>query len=85
MCSIGESGFRSRFRILQSEAMSENGFQLREIRPQDGFKKSNRDFHLNRLIGKSIKGFGKSSREQWSFFILLMRARARPLFLTTAI
>ena len=35
--SIGKSGFR----ILQSNAKSENGFPLREIRPQDGFQLRN--------------------------------------------
>ena len=35
--SIGKSGFR----VLQSNAKSENGFHLREIRPQGGFQLRN--------------------------------------------
>ena len=35
--SIGKSGFR----VLQSNAKSENGFQLREIRPYGGFQLRN--------------------------------------------
>ena len=47
-------------------------------------KKSNRDLHLNRLIGKSKKGFGE--KFSWVvFFMLIVRERARPLFLTTAV
>ena len=37
MRSIGKSGFR----ILQTNTKSENGFHLREIRPQGGFQLRN--------------------------------------------
>ena len=55
--SIGKSGLR----ILQSNAKSENGFHLREFRPQGGFQSRNPnpdfvDFLFYRSTGKSMKG-----------------------------
>ena len=53
-----------RFSKSKSNAKSENGFHLREIRPQDGFQLRNPnpdflDFPFCRSIGKSEKGFAK--------------------------
>ena len=57
---IGKSVFRfnlkSGFRILQSNAKSENGFYLREIRPQGVFQLRNpnpdfMDFRFTILLG----------------------------------
>ena len=50
--------------LSQSNAKSENGFHLREIRPQGGFQLRNPnpdflDFPFCRSIGKSEKGFAK--------------------------
>ena len=44
--SIGKSGFR----ILQSNEKSENGFHLREIRPQGGLQLRNPNPHFNDFI-----------------------------------
>ena len=79
--SIGKSGFKF-------NAKSENGFHLREIRPQGGFQLRNPnpdflDFPFCRSIGKSEKGFAKLFSWTVVFFLLSMRARARPLFLRT--
>ena len=88
---IGKSVFRfnlkSGFRILQSNAKSENGFYLREIRPQGGFQLRNpnpdfMDFRFTILLGNPKKDSQNCSREQRSF-LPLTRARARPLFLRT--
>ena len=88
---IGKSVFRfnlkSGFRILQSNAKSENGFYLREIRPQGGFQLRNpnpdlMDFRFTILLGNPKKGSQNCSREQRSF-LPLTRAPARPLFLRT--
>ena len=88
---IGKSVFRfnlkSGFRILQSNAKSENGFYLREIRPQGGFQLRNpnpdfMDFRFTILLGNPKKDSQNCSREQQSF-LPLTRARARPLFLRT--
>ena len=43
------------------------------------------DFFIYRLNGKYENGFAKRSREQWSFFLLIMRARSRPLSLRTVL
>ena len=56
--------FQNLIRISQSNANSENGFHLREIRPQGGFQLGNPnpdflDFPFCRSIGKSEKGFAK--------------------------
>ena len=74
--------------ISQSNAKSENGFHLREIRPQGGFQVRNpnpdfMDFLFTVRLGNPKKDLQNYSREQWSFFLLSMRARARPLFLRT--
>ena len=50
--------------INKPNAKSENGFHLREIRPQGGFQLSNPnpdflDFPFCSLIGKFEKGFAK--------------------------
>ena len=88
---IGKSVFRfnlkSGFRILQSNAKSENGFYLREIRPQGVFQLRNpnpdfMDFRFTILLGNPQKDSQNCCREQRSF-LLLTRARARPLFLRT--
>ena len=88
---IGKSVFRfnlkSGFRILQSNAKSENGFYLREIRPQGGFQLRNpnpdfMDFRFTILLGNLQKDSQNCSRERRSF-LLLTRARARTLFLRT--
>ena len=85
---IGKSVFRFNlkpgFRILQSNAKSENGFYLREIRPQGGFQLRNpnpdfMDFRFTILLGNPKKDSQNCSPEQRSF-LLLTRARARPLF-----
>ena len=61
---IGKSVFRfnlkSGFRILQSNAKSENGFYLREIRPQGVFQLRNpnpdfMDFRFTILLGNPQK------------------------------
>ena len=51
-------------KISQSNVKSENGFHLREIRPQSGFQLRNPnpdflDFPFCRSIGKSEKGFAE--------------------------
>ena len=61
---FSKGAFDWEIRISQSNAKSENGFHLREIRPQGGFqlRNPNPDFlHLPfcRSIGKSEKGFAK--------------------------
>ena len=92
MRSIAKSGFRFsksiKIRISQSNAKSENGFHLREIRPQGGFQLRNPnpdflDFPFCRSIGKSEKGFAKLFSWTAVFFLLIMRVHARPLFLRT--
>ena len=69
--SIGKSGFK--FWISQSNAKSENGFHLREIRPQGGFQLRNpnpdpMDFFFTVRLGNPKKDLQNYSREQWSFF-----------------
>ena len=80
--SIGKSGFR----ILQSNA-SERISPPRN--PSSGWisiKKFTSGFHgfpFYRSMVKSEKGFAKLFSWTAVFFLLLMRARARPLFLRT--
>ena len=80
--SIGKSGFR----ILQSNA-SERISPPRN--PSSGWisiKKFTSRFHgfpFYRSMVKSEKGFAKLFSWTAVFFLLLMRARARPLFLRT--
>ena len=80
--SIGKSGFR----ILQSNA-SERISPPRN--PSSGWisiKKFTSGFHgfpFYRSMVKSEKGFAKLFSRTAVFFLLLMRARARPLFLRT--
>ena len=67
--SIGKSGFR----VLQSNAKSENGFHLREIRPQGGFQLRNpnpdfMDLLFTVRLGNPKKDLQNYSREQWSSF-----------------
>ena len=91
MRSIGKSGYRFskiEIRISQSNAKSENGFHLREIRTQGGFQLRNPnldflDFPFCRSIGKSEKEFAKLFSWTVVFFLLSMRGHARPLFLRT--
>ena len=59
-----KGAFDWEIRISQSNAKSENGFHLPEIRPQGGFQLRNPnpdflDFPFCRSIGKSEKGFAK--------------------------
>ena len=82
---IGKSGFR----ILQSNTKSENKFYLREIRPQDRFSLRNpnpdfMDFLSNVRLGNPKKDL-QNYIFSWTavFFLLITRARARPLFLRT--
>ena len=60
---------------------SENGFDLWEIRPkgESGFHR----FPFYCLIGKSEKRFAKLFSWTAVFFLLIMHAHARPLFLRT--
>ena len=65
--------FKNRIRILQSNAKSENGFHLREIRPQGGFQLRNpnpdfMDFLFTVRLGNPKKDLQNYSREQWSSF-----------------
>ena len=64
------------FQILQSNMKCGNGFHLWEIRPQGGFP-------FYRSIGKSEKGFAKLFSWTVVFFLLIMHACARLLFLRT--
>ena len=81
--SIGKSGFR----VLQSNAKSENGFHLPQIRPYGGFqlRNPNPDFMDFLLLfdSETEKEFAKLFSWTVVFFLLIMRARARPLFLRT--
>ena len=72
--SIGKSGFRfwNRTRNPSSEWISIK-------KSKSGF----RWFPFHRSIGKSEKGFEKLFSWTAVFFLLIMRARARPLFLRT--
>ena len=78
---------KSGFPILKWNAKAENGFHL--WNPSSGWiaiKKSKSGFHgfpFYRSIGKSEKGFAKLFSWTVVFFLLSMRARARPLFLRT--
>ena len=76
MRSIGKSGFRFskiEIRISQSNAKSENGFHLREIRTQGGFQLRNPnpdflDFLFAFRFGNPKKDLQNCSREQWCSF-----------------
>ena len=64
---------KSGFPILQSNAKSENGFQLREIRPRGGFQLKNpnpdfMDFVFTVRLGNPKKDLQNYSREQRSSF-----------------
>ena len=75
--SIGKFGFR----IVQSNAKSENPSSM-----WIPIKKSKSGFHgfpFYRSIGKSEKGFAKLFSWTAVFFLLITRARAKPLFLRT--
>ena len=79
--SIGKSGFRF--------WNPDFGFCNRTRNPSSGWisiKKSKSGFHwfpFHRSIGKSEKGFEKLFSWTAVFFLLIMRALARPLFLRT--
>ena len=86
--SIGKSGFR----ILQSKTENRfhrfHRFHLREIRPQGGFQLRNpnpdfMDFLFTVRWGNPKKGLAKLSSWTAVFFLLIIRARASPLFLRT--
>ena len=67
--SIGKSGLP----ILQSNAKSENGFHLREIRLRGGFQLRNpnldfMDFLVTVRLGNPKKYLQNCSRKQWSSF-----------------
>ena len=69
LCSIGKSGFW----ILQSNAKSENGFHLREIRPRSGFQQrnTNADFIFSIFtvgLGNPKNDLQNCYREQRSSF-----------------
>ena len=71
--SIGKSGFRFEIRILQSNAKSENGFHLREIRPRGGFQLRNpnadfMDFIFTVGLGNPKKDLQNCYREERSSF-----------------
>ena len=76
---ILESGFW----ILQSNAKSENGFHLREIRPRDGFQLRNpnpdfMDFLFTVRLRNPKKDLQNRSREQRSsFYVLCVRVQDR--------
>ena len=78
---------KSGFRILKWNAKAENGFHL--WNPSSGWiaiKKSKSGFHgfpFYRSIGKSEKRFAKPFSWTAVFFLLIMRAQARPLILRT--
>ena len=68
---------------MQSKAKSENGLHLREIRPQNGFKlrNPNPDF-LDFLFTVRLE-IRKRICKTAVFYLLITRARARPLLLRT--
>ena len=68
---------KSGFWVLKLNAKSGNGFHFREIRPHSGFQLRKPKTDFMDYLEKSIL---LSSRV---FFLLIMRARARPLFLRT--
>ena len=73
---------------MRSIGKSENGFHLREIRLQGVFQLRNPNpdffgFPFYRSIRKSEKGFAKLFSLTAVLFLLIMRARARSLFLRT--
>ena len=73
---------------MQSNAKSENGFDLVEIRPQGGFQLSNlnsdfMDFPFTIRLENPKKDLQNYSREKRSSLLLIMLAHARPLFLRT--
>ena len=75
--------FYKEFQILQLNAKPENGFHFQEIRPQGGFQLTNPnpDFLLYCSIGKSERGFAKLFFWTVVFFLLIMHAGAKLLFL----
>jgi len=69
-------------------AKPENGFHFREIRPQGRFQLTNpnpdfMDFLLYCSSGKSKRGFAKLFFWTVVFFLLIMHAGAKLLFLRT--
>ena len=73
---------------MQLNAKYENGFHFREIRPQGGFQLTNpnpdfMDFLLYYSIGKSERGFAKLFLWTVVFYLLIMHAGAKLLFLRT--
>ena len=65
MCSIAKSGFL----ILESNAKSENGFDLREICPQgERVNPDFMDFLFTSRLGNPKKDLQNYSREQRSSF-----------------
>ena len=73
---------------MQLNAKPNNGFHFREIRPQGGIQLTNpnpnfMDFLLYCSIGKSERGFAKILFWTVVFFLLIMHAGAKLLFLRT--
>ena len=71
---------------MQLNAKPNNGFHFREIRPQGGIQLTNpnldfMDFLLYCSIGKSERGFAKILFWTVVFFLLIMHAGAKLLFL----
>ena len=85
--SIGKSGFRFEIRIMDFAIKREIRKRISPPRNSSSLwisiKKSKcgfHGFHFYRWIGKSEKGFAKLLSRTAVFFLLIMRARARPLF-----
>ena len=72
---------KSALRILHSNAKSENGFNLWELCPRGESGFHGLPFFCS--TGKSEKRFAKLFSWTSVFFLLIMHARARPLFLRT--
>ena len=73
---------------MQLNKKPKNGFHFREIRPQGGIQLTNSnpdfmDFLLYCSIGKSERGFAKILFWTVVFFLLIMHAGAKLLFLRT--
>ena len=88
--SIGEFGFRfwnPDFGFCNRTRNPKTDFTSEKSVPRvDSIKKSKSRFHgfpFYRSIGKSEKGFAKLFSWTAVFFLLIMRAHARPLFLRT--
>ena len=86
--SIGKSGFRFEIRILDFAIKRKIRKRISPSRNSSSrwisIKKSKcgfHGFHFYRWIGKSEKRFAKLLSWRAVFFLLIMRVRARPLFL----